>query len=62
MQKIIGDAIQAVTNDPAFQAQYPGKTIQFAGPAFAGANFGFINYYGQERPTLEEHFLEELPS
>ncbi len=60
MQKIFGDAIQAVMNDPNIRAKYPGKTVHFAGPAFSGFSFQFINYFGTERPTLEEHFLEEM--
>jgi len=57
MQKIFGDVIQSIKNDPAFHAHYPGKKIEIAGPAFSGASFALVNYFGKELPTLEEHFL-----
>jgi hypothetical protein len=61
MQKIFGDAIAAVMNDPSIQASYPGKTIQFAGPALAGFSFQFINYSAPPvRTTLEEQFLDAM--
>jgi hypothetical protein len=60
MQKIFGDVIQSIKNDPAFHAHYPGKKIEIAGPAFSGASFALVNYFGKELPTLEEHFLDEM--
>jgi hypothetical protein len=60
MQTIFGDAIQAIKNDWAFRSKYPGKAVEFAGPAFAGFSFQWINYWPTERPTLEEHFLEDM--
>jgi len=61
MQKIFGDAIQALNNDANFRAQYPGKTVAFAGPAFSGSSLQWINYWTPAvRYTLEEWFLDEM--
>jgi hypothetical protein len=60
VQKIFGDVVQAIRSDPGFQASYPGKTVQIAGPAFSGVSFQYINFEPTERPTLEEHFLDQL--
>lgn len=61
MQKVFGDAILAVMNDPNFKQKYSGKTIQFAGPAFSGFSFQFINYWAPSvRYTLEQQFLDDM--
>jgi len=60
VQKIFGDVIQSVKDDPALRSRHPGKTIEFAGPAFSGTSFALINYFGKELPTLEEHFLDDM--
>jgi hypothetical protein len=61
MQKIFADAVQSLKDDADFQAQYPGKTLQLAGPALAGGSYQWINFWAPTvRYTLEEWFLDEM--
>ncbi|MBV8918205.1 hypothetical protein [Bradyrhizobium sp.] len=58
LQKIFADQIAAIRNDPQFQAAYPGKTVEIAGPAFAGVSFHYYPLHAL--PTLEERFLDQM--
>jgi hypothetical protein len=67
VQKIYADIINDIrlNNDPVLQSKYAGKTIDIAGPAFAGTSFQWYpvpNYPGigpkSVLPTMEEHFLD----
>jgi hypothetical protein len=58
LQKIFADQIDAIRTDPQFQAAYPGKTVEIAGPAFAGVSFH--HYPLSALPTLEERFLDQM--
>lgn len=60
IQRIFGEKIELIKNEAAFQLLYPGKTIQYAGPAFSGWSFGLLNHRAQEIPTLEEKFLDDM--
>jgi hypothetical protein len=58
LQKIFADQIDAVRNDPKFQAAYPGKIIEIAGPAFSSVSFHYYPLHAL--PTLEERFLDQM--
>ena len=58
LQKIFADQIDAIRKDPLFQAAYPGKTIEIAGPAFSSVSFHHYPLLGL--PTLEERFLDQI--
>lgn len=59
MQKIYGDAVADVLADQPLMANYPGRTIAVAGPAFAGNSFRSAEDPATrvERSTLEEEFI-----
>jgi len=62
MQKIFADAVADMLADTQFMADYPGKTIEFAGPALAGHSFKLAEDPTTHAalPTLEERFLDHM--
>lgn len=60
MQKIFGDAIQAVRTEA--ESRYSGRTVQIAGPAFAGFTFQWAEDPNTHAAlaTLDEQFLDTM--
>jgi hypothetical protein len=56
IHKIFADKINAVRSQFGSNPNYAGKTIEIAGPAFAGLSFSFNFGF----PTLEEGFLDQI--
>jgi hypothetical protein len=56
VHKIFADRIKALRSQFGGNPNYAGKTIEIAGPAFAGLSFASNSGY----PTLEEGFLDQI--
>jgi hypothetical protein len=56
VHKIFADKIKALRSQLGSNPNYAGKTIEIAGPAFAGLSFASNSGY----PTLEEGFLDQI--
>jgi len=59
VQKIFAQAIGTVRAELAGNAGYNGKTIELAGPAFAGLTFLYNPLDSPPSPTMEEQFLDQ---
>lgn len=59
VQKVVSDAVAKIKAELAGNFTYKGKTIEMAGPAFAGLSFKYYPLDVPPSPTLEEEFLEQ---
>lgn len=59
VQKIVSDAISTIRREFADQHLYAGKTLELAGPAFAGLSFTTYHLDTPPSPTMEEQFLDQ---
>lgn len=59
VQKFFSDAIKTIKAELAGNSNHHGKTIEIAGPAFAGRSFTYYPFDVPPNPTLEEEFLNQ---
>lgn len=59
VQKVFSDAVAKIKAELAGNVIHQGKTIEMAGPAFAGLSFKYYPLDVPPNPTLEEEFLEQ---
>ena len=59
VQKIVSDAIKAVSKKFSDDGLYSGKTLEIVGPAFAGLSFTTYHLDTPPSPTMEEQFLDQ---
>ncbi|WP_441235483.1 hypothetical protein [Bradyrhizobium sp. 930_D9_N1_4] len=59
VQKIVAKAIEDVRKDFTEKGLYGGKSLELAGPAFAGLSFTAYHLDTPPSPTMEEQFLDQ---